>query len=77
MSVTLFSFSNNEDDPKLLRVAAKKSSILSGLGGGGLNGHEEKVPKATKPRGGGGIKALGAGPLRKDLFFVASLRQNI
>ena len=28
---------------------------------------------ATKPRGGGGLKALVAGPLRKELFFVASL----
>ena len=32
---------------------------------------------ATKPRrgGGGGLKALVAGPLRKELFFAASLSQ--
>ena len=32
----------------------------------------KKVPKATKPRG-VGLKALVAGPLRKELFFAASL----
>ena len=31
-----------------------------------------KVPMANKPRG-GGLKALVAGPLRKELFFAASL----
>ena len=34
----------------------------------------KKVPMATKPRGGGSLKALVAGPLRKELFFAASLR---
>ena len=29
---------------------------------------------ATKP--GGGLKALVAGPLRKELYFAASLRNN-
>ena len=34
----------------------------------------KKVPMATKPTGGGGLKALLAGPLRKELsFFAASL----
>ena len=32
----------------------------------------EKVPLAAKPRG-GGLKALMAGPLRKEFFFAASL----
>ena len=33
----------------------------------------KKVPMATKPRlGGGGLMALVAGPLRKELFFAAS-----
>ena len=31
---------------------------------------------ATKPKGGGGLKALVAGPLRKEPFFAASLNNN-
>ena len=48
---------------------------------GGLNGCttkekitffnvRKKVPMATKPRGGGGLKALVAGPLRKEPSFL-------
>ena len=37
-----------------------------------------KVPMATRPMGGGeGLKALVAGPLRKELFFAASLTKAI
>ena len=69
----------------ILWEAAKKVIFLVAgpLRGGGLNGCatkekitffniRKKVPMATKP-GGGGLKALVAGPLRKELFFAASL----
>ena len=53
-------------------------------GGGGRNGSankekklffsvRKKVPLATKPRVGGGLKALMARPLRKELFLRLSL----
>ena len=64
----------------------QKSYFLSGRAakrGGGLNGCatmkkktffnvRKKVPLATKPKGEGGLKALVAGPLRKEPFFAAS-----
>ena len=66
----------------LLREAAKK--VLSGqatkrVGGAKRLCHEgknifffnvkKKVPMATKLRRGGGLKALGVGPIRKDFFW--------
>ena len=37
----------------------------------------KKVPMATKPMGGGGLKALVAGPLRKELFLRLPLHQSV
>ena len=36
-----------------------------------------KIPKKNPPREGGGGKALVAGPLKKELFYAAFIREHV